>query len=275
MCEKCAELCSREVGKTLLKVLEAFDPRKYKTLEEREASMRELYGRIARDVRRAGRLSECPDAVKGATLEIERIRRLSEKTRPASAFLAQSGLRAAEDASLWEGQCEEYVTTHGHDGYGAQAAVTRTSRCMHNRPCPVHKATMLERRVGGGMQKVKVVYIAGPFRADSAWAVECNIRKAEEAALEIWRTGLAAALCPHTNTRFFQGAAPDDVWLRGTLELLRRCDAILLISGWKSSTGSVAERDLAEGELQLPVFTSLQACVDWLGSDEDRKAEKK
>ena len=60
---------------------------------------------------------------------------------------------------------------------------------------------------------MKVVYIAGPFRGPNAWEIEQNIRRAESLALEVWRAG-AAALCPYTNTRFFQGAAPDDVWLR-------------------------------------------------------------
>lgn len=68
---------------------------------------------------------------------------------------------------------------------------------------------------------MRVVYIAGPFRAENAWEIEQNIRRAEEAALELWRAG-AAVLCPHTNTRYFQGAAPDHVWLEGDLELLRR-----------------------------------------------------
>ena len=52
--------------------------------------------------------------------------------------------------------------------------------------------------------QMKLVYIAGPFRGSSAWDIEENIRVAERAALEVWKMG-AAALCPHTNTRFFQG----------------------------------------------------------------------
>jgi hypothetical protein len=99
---------------------------------------------------------------------------------------------------------------------------------------------------------MRVFYIAAPFRASNAWEIEQNIRQAEEAALEIWRMG-AAVICPHTNTRFFQGAAPDEVWLAGDLEILRRCDAIYMVGGWSNSSGAVKERDLA-ARLGMPIF---------------------
>ena len=98
-----------------------------------------------------------------------------------------------------------------------------------------------------------VVYVAGPFRAPTPWLIEQNVRTAEAASLEIWKLG-AAALCPHTNTRFFQHSAPDEVWIEGTLELLRRCDALVLVGDrWRESTGTVKELELAH-RLGLPVF---------------------
>jgi len=102
-----------------------------------------------------------------------------------------------------------------------------------------------------------VVYIAGPFRASNSWDMEGNIRRAEELALRCWRAGFAA-ICPHANTRFFQGAAPDDVWLKGDLEILRRCDAILLTMDWARSSGATAEAQFAS-RCGIPVFTSLTA----------------
>jgi len=109
---------------------------------------------------------------------------------------------------------------------------------------------------------VKVVYIAGPYRAPNAWEIEENIRRAERLALEVWKLG-AAALCPHTNTRFFQGAADDAVWLDGDLELLKRCDAVLLVPGWHKSTGARAEVRVAESR-GLPVFASVDDLEGWL-----------
>ncbi|OFV81968.1 MAG: hypothetical protein A2Y78_00085 [Acidobacteria bacterium RBG_13_68_16] len=97
-----------------------------------------------------------------------------------------------------------------------------------------------------------VVYIAGPFRGPNSWEIESNIRRAETLALEVWRAG-AAVLCPHTNTRYFQGAAPDEVWLDGDLEMLRRCDAVLLTADWQRSSGARAERAEAI-RVGIPVY---------------------
>lgn len=109
---------------------------------------------------------------------------------------------------------------------------------------------------------MKVVYVAGKFRGPDAWAIETNIRAAETLSLEVWRLG-AAALCPHTNTRFFQGAAPDSVWLDGDLEMLARCDALLTVDNWKDSQGARAEVEHAK-TLNIPVFHSLGELDGWL-----------
>lgn len=92
---------------------------------------------------------------------------------------------------------------------------------------------------------MKVVYVAGPFRGPSHWAIAENIRNAERLALEVWRAG-AACICPHLNTAHFQDAAPDHVWLDGDLELLARCDAVLMTPDWQRSTGARAEHDFAK-----------------------------
>ena len=109
---------------------------------------------------------------------------------------------------------------------------------------------------------MKVVYIAGPFRGPNAWEIEQNIRRAEALALDVWRLG-AAVLCPHTNTRFFQGAADDRVWLDGDLELLARCDAVMLTPDWTRSSGARAEVAFAQAR-GIPVFETLTVLQDWM-----------
>jgi hypothetical protein len=80
------------------------------------------------------------------------------------------------------------------------------------------------------MTKKPIIFISGAFRGkpNIEWNRQQNIRAAEAAALEVWRLG-GIAICPHKNTEHFDGAAPDDVWLDGDLQILARCDAILLI----------------------------------------------
>lgn len=110
---------------------------------------------------------------------------------------------------------------------------------------------------------MKVVYVAGPFRGRNAWEIEENIRRAERLALEVWRLG-CACLCPHTNTRFFQGAAPDALWLNGDLELLKRCDAVILTEDWERSSGARAEVDLALSR-GIRVFRTIEDLRRWEG----------
>lgn len=89
-------------------------------------------------------------------------------------------------------------------------------------------------------EKIEVVYIAGPYRAETIRGVVENIRRAEAVALEYWLKGFAV-ICPHLNTRLFDGAAPDEIWLRGDMEILRRCDVMVLVPGWERSKGTQAE----------------------------------
>lgn len=109
---------------------------------------------------------------------------------------------------------------------------------------------------------MRVVYLAGPYRDPTEYVTHRNIRAAEDVALGIWQLG-AVCLCPHKNTAHFGGALPDEVWLDGDLELLRRCDAVFMMeTSWKSS-GALKEKALAES-ISLPVFTNFYALERWL-----------
>ena len=99
---------------------------------------------------------------------------------------------------------------------------------------------------------MRLVYIAGPYRGPNTWAIEQNIRRAEDVAAQVWRAGLAA-MCPHANSRHMDGITTDENFLAGTLEMLRRCDAVLLVEGWERSSGSRAEVQEAM-RLGLPVM---------------------
>ncbi len=115
---------------------------------------------------------------------------------------------------------------------------------------------------------MKVVYVAGPFRGPNHWEIAQNIRRAEALALQVWLAG-AAALCPHANTRNFQDAGPDEIWLKGDIELLERCDAIILTDDWKSSAGAKAERHHAKSK-GLAVFheSEIHTLKEWIRSGE-------
>jgi hypothetical protein len=109
---------------------------------------------------------------------------------------------------------------------------------------------------------MNLVYVAGPFRAANSWDMEQNIRRAEALALDVWRLG-AACICPHANTRFFQNAAPDEVWLKGDLEMLARCDAMIMTPDWERSAGAREEHRYAI-TWGIPVFYELPPLQQWL-----------
>lgn len=134
---------------------------------------------------------------------------------------------------------------------------------------------------------MKVIYIAGPFRAANAWLVAENVHRAEQAAHEVVKLG-AMPLTPHSIGARMDGTATAQFWISGTLELMRRCDAVLVLPGYKDSEGTRGE--IAEAErLKLPVFMphepdythdrfydrreyAVQRLADWLITSADGNA---
>lgn len=111
--------------------------------------------------------------------------------------------------------------------------------------------------------RMRIVYIAGPYRGPTAWDIERNVRRAEERAFEVFQLG-AMPMIPHANTRFFHGQGSDSFWLEGTLELLRRCDALITVDDWHRSQGATGE--VADAVIRgVPVFHTVPDLGEWLG----------
>lgn len=109
---------------------------------------------------------------------------------------------------------------------------------------------------------MKLVYVAGPYRAKTEWQLTQNIREAEALALQLWQAGFAV-ICPHKNTAYFGGAADDSVWLEGDLVMLRKCDAVVCTERWNESEGAKAEVEEAK-RLGIPVHIGASMAVDRL-----------
>lgn len=104
--------------------------------------------------------------------------------------------------------------------------------------------------------RMPAVYIAGPYRGPSLAAIELNIQCARKvgllAAIKGW-----TPIIPHANTGHLDDCAglSEQFWLDATLELLRRCDALVLCPGWQHSSGTLNE--VAEAQrLGITVFYS-------------------
>lgn len=115
---------------------------------------------------------------------------------------------------------------------------------------------------------MKLVYVAGPYRAKTVWRITRNIERARELGLRVALLG-AVPVVPHANTALYDGELPDQFWLDGTLELMRRCDAVVLTSEWHESQGARGELKEAR-RLRIPVFPGISWLQHWIETGAER-----
>ncbi len=103
---------------------------------------------------------------------------------------------------------------------------------------------------------MKLIYIAGPYRGPDRASIARNIANAREIAVHAAREGWFP-VCPHLNTAHMEEDLdyPDDYWLAGTMLLMEKCAAVVLVPGWQNSNGTLAEVARAK-QLGIPVFTN-------------------
>ncbi|HPQ72219.1 MAG TPA: DUF4406 domain-containing protein [bacterium] len=104
--------------------------------------------------------------------------------------------------------------------------------------------------------QMKVAYVAGPYRGQSHNDVAQNIAAARAVATQLWSLGYAV-VCPHLNSAFMSGVAPEEVFLNGGLEMVRRSDLVVLTPDWAASQGTAAEIEEAR-TLGIPVFSDIE-----------------
>lgn len=103
-----------------------------------------------------------------------------------------------------------------------------------------------------------LLYIAGPYRGATPWDVAEHVRAAERLGLRVARYG-AVPVIPHSMYAHFDQTLPDRFWLDATMEILRRCDGVVLLPTWERSQGAKAECDEAIRR-RLPVWVADHDC---------------
>lgn len=106
---------------------------------------------------------------------------------------------------------------------------------------------------------MKVIYTAGPYNGTDHLDIKQHILNASKVAIECWKKGWAV-ICPHKNTGGYEGYEGDGVdwntWIKGDLEILKRCDAIVMVEDWEESKGANMELEKAK-EWGLDIYYSV------------------
>lgn len=107
---------------------------------------------------------------------------------------------------------------------------------------------------------MKLIYIAGPYRAPCAVKTQRNIFRAEQFGKRVLRELKGwFPIIPHMNTALWDfdetlRDVTDDVYLAGTLEVMRRCDAVFVFGDSEGVRAEVLEAE----KLGIPVYRSLE-----------------
>jgi nucleoside 2-deoxyribosyltransferase len=97
------------------------------------------------------------------------------------------------------------------------------------------------------VDQVRLVYVAGPYRAATEYAVACNVHRAAAEAAELLYAHGYAVVCPHSMSHGWERhqCYTNDRTLEHCCEIVRRCDAVLVVGAWLTSSGTLQEIEAA------------------------------
>jgi hypothetical protein len=96
-----------------------------------------------------------------------------------------------------------------------------------------------------------LIYVSGRYSGD----IDTNIEAAAQVASELWKKG-HAVICPHLNTAHFEQRCSEvtyETYINGDLNMIARCDGMVMVPGWETSPGAREESDYAHA-LKIPVW---------------------
>lgn len=112
------------------------------------------------------------------------------------------------------------------------------------------------------MNKIYWVYIAGALRGNF-FKKMINISRARNYALMLWENNIAA-FCPHINSGWIDSPSTDGFILPANINILLRCDAILVIPKWQNSKGTIEE-------IKMAYLNSIPIYFNWKNLIQDCK----
>lgn len=98
----------------------------------------------------------------------------------------------------------------------------------------------------------KLAYVAGPYRSPTVNGIHENKEAARRVAVSLWGRGFDV-FCPHLNSGMMSGVVPEERFLEFGLRMVPICDCLVLVDGWRRSSGTLKEIERAK-EHNKPVF---------------------
>lgn len=100
-----------------------------------------------------------------------------------------------------------------------------------------------------------LIYVSGPY-SGTPEQTKNHIAAARQVSIKLWEMG-HAVICPHLNTANFEldCKATYEQYIEGDLNMIARCDALVMLPGWEGSKGAKIEYSYASA-LDIPIFQS-------------------
>ena len=107
---------------------------------------------------------------------------------------------------------------------------------------------------------MNLIYVAGPYTADCEAGYTENIQAAEDAMVELLNLGWSV-ICPHKNGAWLHTCEAlesnsFESWLMRDIAIVKVCDAVFFLDGWRDSKGSCTEWGACLA-LDKPIFFQL------------------
>ena len=112
------------------------------------------------------------------------------------------------------------------------------------------------------------VFVSGPY-SGTLEETALHVARARVVISNVLQAGWAP-VCPNVFWSPFADLQDYDFWLEAALSLLETCDALILVPGWKNSSG--AQKEVARAkELGIPVFETVDQLEYYGNHTEGRK----
>lgn len=108
---------------------------------------------------------------------------------------------------------------------------------------------------------IDLVYVAGPYSAPTKAGRAANIKAAWLVGCQVATLGVYPVV-PHMNTAHMDDLQDWQWWIDATLELMLRCNAVLMMEGWEKSRGARGEEAAAK-RFGIPVFYKIEDLAAW------------